>query len=84
MTLNWRIRRSTGAIVCERLGWLDWRATLWLSERGNLELVRAILDAMCRPIASGFVCGAVGGEGVARIFLSGLPGEAWTAPSPVQ
>ena len=52
------------------------------------QIVRAILDPMCRPIASGFVGGAVGGAGVTRILLSGLPamagpGEAWSAPSPV-
>jgi ABC-type antimicrobial peptide transport system permease subunit len=36
-------------------------------------IVRAILAPMSRPIAIGFVCGALGGSAVARVLGSGIP-----------
>ncbi len=36
-------------------------------------VVRAILAPMSRPIVIGFVCGALGGSGVATVLRSGIP-----------
>jgi predicted permease len=36
-------------------------------------VVRAILAPMNRPIAVGFICGALGGSAVARVLRSGIP-----------
>jgi predicted lysophospholipase L1 biosynthesis ABC-type transport system permease subunit len=37
------------------------------------QVVRAILAPMSRPIAIGFICGALGGSAVAKVLRSGLP-----------
>lgn len=40
------------------------------------QVVAAILSPMSRPIAIGFVCGALGGSAVAKVLRSGLPAMA--------
>ena len=40
------------------------------------QVVRAILAPMSRPIAIGFVCGALGGSAVAKVLRSGIPALA--------
>jgi ABC-type antimicrobial peptide transport system permease subunit len=40
------------------------------------QVVRAILAPMSRPIAVGFVCGALGGAAAAKILRSGIPAMA--------
>ena len=40
------------------------------------QVVRAILAPMSRPIAIGFVCGALGGSAVAKVLRTGIPALA--------
>ena len=37
------------------------------------QVVGAILAPMCRPLAIGFICGALGGSAVAKVLRSGIP-----------